>query len=391
MASRFLNLLVFYFVMEGQALLTRISLNKGREISHIRGLERHLKILKSQRNRLDQGGIVYLKDYENIHYYGEIGLGTPSQRFKVLFDTGSSNSWILSNKCQDMACRNHRKYSSEKSSTFTKNGTMVSLQYAIGRLKGFLSTDNLELAGMNIENQTFIEVTKKNFACNTLFDGIVGLGYPSPAMRDVSTPIQNIFQQGHGHCVFSFYLKSNVSDNNAGEILFGGIDEEIVEKTTLRYSPVTKKHHWQIAIDRVTVDDGPSVCDGGCQASVDTATSLIVGPIGDIHRINIAVGGDTRAISGVHTVDCDSIASLPAVIFTINGQDFQLKGEDYVFKVTSEDGISCLSGFMGMNLPNNTWILGHTFIKNFYTVFDMDESRIGFGKLKNEQKLIKVE
>ncbi|MBA0840109.1 hypothetical protein Goarm_002711, partial [Gossypium armourianum] len=98
--------------------------------------------------------IVALKNYMDAQYYGEIGVGTPPQKFTVIFDTGSSNLWVPSSKCYfSVACYFHSKYKASESKTYKKNGKPASIQYGTGAISGFFSYDNVQVGNLVVEDQ----------------------------------------------------------------------------------------------------------------------------------------------------------------------------------------------------------------------------------------------
>jgi len=328
-----------------------------------------------------------LDNYLDAQYYGPIDIGTPGQTFNVVFDTGSSNLWVPSQKCSifELACRTHNRYDSSKSSTYKPNGTEFEIHYGSGSMSGFLSIDTTCITGACVTDQTFAEATHEPGLAfiAAKFDGILGMAFPKISVKGVTPVFQNMVDQGVVDSpVFSFWLNRNPDESLGGLMVLGGSDPEYYEGE-FSYVDVVEPDYWRISMDGLSLGEDLNVgCNGGCMGIVDTGSSLLVGPPEETNKINKAIGG-TEIIpgQGQFMVDCNSIDSLPVLTFTIGGQQYELVGKDYILQVEQFGQKQCISGITGLELPMGPWwILGDVFIGKYYTEFDAGNQRVGFAK-----------
>ncbi|XP_075492214.1 cyprosin-like [Primulina tabacum] len=255
-----------------------------------------------------EGDIVSLKNYLDAQYYGEIHIGSPPQKFTVIFDTGSSNLWVPSSKCYfSIACYLHPRYKSSLSKTYKKNGKSCSISYGSGSVSGFLSQDNVEVGDVVVKDQVFIETTREaglTFLVGK-FDGILGLGFQEISVGNIVPVWYNMLDQDLvDEKVFSFWLNRDTDADSGGEIVFGGVDPEHY-KGNHTYVPVTEKGYWQFDLGDVIVGNlSTAFCEGGCAAIVDSGTSLLTGPTTVITQINHAIGAE-----GIVSTECKQLVS----------------------------------------------------------------------------------
>ncbi|CAL9074657.1 unnamed protein product [Musa textilis] len=253
--------------------------------------------------------IVSLKNYLNAQYFGEIGIGTPAQKFTVIFDTGSSNLWIPSSKCiLSVACYFHSKYKSSASSTYQKNaGKSAEIHYGSGSISGFFSEDHVTIGNLIVKNQDFIEATSEPSITFLVakFDGILGLGFQEISVGNAVPVWYNMVNQGLiKDPVFSFWFNRNAEEGEGGEIVFGGADPNHYKGEHV-YVPVSQKGYWQFNMgDLLIGDEATGLCSGGCAVIADSGTSLIAGPTPAIAEINKRIGA-----SGVVSQECKAVVA----------------------------------------------------------------------------------
>uniref|UniRef100_A0A8C9FSQ6 Peptidase A1 domain-containing protein n=1 Tax=Pavo cristatus TaxID=9049 RepID=A0A8C9FSQ6_PAVCR len=306
-----------------------------------------------------------------LSYVGTISIGTPPQQFSVIFDTGSANLWVPSVYCSSPACANHQRFDPARSSTYRSTATSVAAWYGTGSMVGVLAYDTVTVSIQGNQMVGLSQWEPGSFLVHVPFDGFLGLAFPRIAASGATPLFDSMMSQGLvAQDLFSIYLTPGTGTpwRNGSFVLFGGIDSSCFTGN-LSWIPLTAQTYWQIKVDRITMHGLPIACIHGCQAILDSGTSMLAGPGHGVTRWLPAGAEAGLSPPWQHTVRCGSV--LPDVVFVIAGTQFPLPPQSYIL----QDG-SCMSGFEAYALPtaaDELWILGSIFLRRYYSVFDSQQ------------------
>ncbi|CAO3629918.1 unnamed protein product [Mucor hiemalis] len=326
----------------------------------------------------DGTGVVPVTDYENdIEYYGTVQIGTPPQNFKINFDTGSSDLWVASTLCA--SCTSHTRYNPNTSSTYVKDGRAWSISYGDGSTaSGILAYDTVTLGGLAIKKQT-IELAQKessSFASDPI-DGLLGLGFNTiTTVAGIKTPVDNLISQGLiSSPVYGVHL-GKASNGGGGEYLFGGYNSAKFTGT-LKTVPVDKSQgYWGVKVSDLTVG---TKSFGSFSGILDTGTTLLLFPTAFANKVATAYGATANG-DGTYKINCNTSGFKP-LIFTLNGATFNVPVNSLIFL---KQGSTCYASFGSANLPFA--ILGDTFLKNNYVVFNQQVPEVQIAPSVDQDK-----
>lgn len=212
-----------------------------------------------------------------------------------------------------------------------------------------------------------------NFAA-TKFDGICGMGFREISVHDLPPLFDEIYKAHQlDQNSFSFYLAQNPDTETGSSLVLGGTNPKY-HSTPFTYHDVIEKKYWTIQANGVKV--GQKTVIGKFKAIVDTGSSVLVGSESIIDPLIEELDVDLA-------VDCDIIPTLPILKFMIGEIEYELTPQMYVNKVTLFGQTQCILGIMSLKFPpewGDVMILGDTFIKAYYTHFDVENQRVGFAK-----------
>jgi saccharopepsin len=326
-------------------------------------------------------------------YLTIVGVGTsPVQMFRAVIDLNWADMFVPSAACP--SCRGHLTYNSSRSPTYEANGTEVHEHYGGLYSDGIVSVDTVTLGdGLEIKHQPFEEVMSWRPVpgyWEDSFDSVLGLAAGDPIFDDpymphvLPGPFATMASQGTlDENMVSLLLPHD--DRVAGDIMFGGYDENLF-KGKLSAHPLYPSNttHWQVESTAVYLADqsGRMLVNeslAGYPAVLEVGYPYILLPVLVGEKITNATTPDRDNDCHVPSIPCDQVAQLPHLTFNLGGHHYTLTGEDYIVRTQVPfcgAKYYCVPIVGGASGVEDMIVLGSSFLKRFYSVYNLDTRTI---------------
>jgi hypothetical protein len=275
-------------------------------------------------------------------YVSEFYVGNPPQKLRGLFDTGSTNTWILNKKTDIGGNAKELSYDDAASSTAHKLEQRAAIQFGSGALMGHFMTDDLRLGTcdgskssgqIHIKNQKFGNVEKqKTIFTGNNFEAIIGMAYPALAEKNVKPVFDEMIDQKLLKSnVFAFYFTTAQAEEKGlkSDMTFGYYDKAKF-KGDMNWHPVDYKYMFGVKLDDIKVN-GKSLemCKDrseGCLITFDSGTSLMSFPTWGAEKMM-----QNKLPTANFVVPCQSHTQFGDMTLVIGGKDYVLSNEEWMF------------------------------------------------------------
>ncbi|KAK3392963.1 aspartic peptidase domain-containing protein [Podospora didyma] len=378
------------------------------------------------RPRLAQRATTYaetlINNITDAGYYAKVYVGTPGQEITMLFDTGSSDTWVVGYRadlCINPTSQQLRAgltcmdvYNPNNSTTYklVRRGGFA-IKYIDGSTaSGDYISDNLSIGGANITSLQIGYAIRvpRGFS-------IMGVGFSANVATRQKYPniIDQLYTQGLvSSKAYSLYLNDQRADS--GTILFGGLDTDkfigpLTVLPILKAAFTTANYtSFEVSFSGLSLNFTNGTTSkittpeltASLPAILDSGTTLSYLPDSIALPIYDALGAVVDTVHNLAFVDCDLLRSEPNLTITFtfgsdnsNTVSVAVPGRDMILDVLDGYpvagiafaricllGIQSISGFEASETFNNFALLGGTFLRSAYVVYDLDHNEIGLAQ-----------
>ncbi|KAH9448006.1 hypothetical protein MJO28_011555 [Puccinia striiformis f. sp. tritici] len=321
----------------------------------------------------------------DLEYVVPVTIGTPGVQLLLDFDTGSADLWVWSSdlKASQPTASGHAVYDPKKSSTAQEvPGCTWKISYGDGSsASGVVYKDDLKIGDLHCSEQG-IEVAQKlssAFLNGEGSDGLLGLAWPqiNTAHPQQKTPMQNMMEKSiTNQGLFTVCLKHDT--DGKGFYSFGTIcaEEAGVSEKDIAYTPIDNKQgFWAFQSTKAMIGDEEIELSENV-AIADTGTTLaLVSEALTTALYSKIPGAILDRSQGGYVYPAD--AEVPDIKLAVGENMYTIPGKSLAYGPPDKGMV-----FGGIqSRGNNPFdILGDTFLKSVYVVFDQTNVRIGVAQ-----------
>lgn len=334
-----------------------------------------------------------------MYYFANLSLGTPAQQVRLQIDTGSSDMWVHSAglpECQGwdiVNCSRSGTFEANASSTYAYLNSNFSIWYLdFHNSRGDYALETVSIGGQQVSNVQF------GIGYNTISPmGVLGIGYRSdeaivdnkfyPNLPELMVE-QGLIQSN----AYSLWLDD--IESSTGTILFGGVDTHKFHGM-LHTLPVIPSAGVYNRVSIMMSGIGLST-DGRRQFSsnnlseivlLDSGTTFTLLPVNLFDAILQALDTPYEMLGRTAIIDCSLAESATSIDFTFSSTKIVVSMNELVVQAVNSDGEEltkedgspkCLFGIV----PSETErvILGDTFLRSAYVVYDLANNQISLAQ-----------
>ncbi|KAI0019004.1 eukaryotic aspartyl protease [Xylariomycetidae sp. FL0641] len=346
-----------------------------------------------------RGSVTAELDNEETLYFVNATIGTPEQSLRLHLDTGSSDLWVntpASSLCSEKAqsCDFAGTYTANDSSTYSYVGSWFNISYVDGSgASGDYVTDTVTIGDTTLDELQFgIGYVSSSS------QGILGIGYPANEVqvgRAQMDPYDNLPAKlaADGTIASNAYsLWLNDLDANTGSILFGGVDSAQYTGS-LQTLPIEANNgvfsEFLITLTGLSLGGSEIASDQALAVLLDSGSSLTYLPNTMVESIYQQVGAQYDQSQGAAYVPCTLANNESSLDFTFTSPKISVPMNELVLDLVTTSGgrpqfsdgtTACLFGVSPAGSGTN--VLGDTFLRSAYVVYDIANNEISLAQTK---------